>query len=174
MTAEQLANTPVRLTIDGVDASGEPAVRTFALCRSLPADSAIALDRDLIDLGKRELNPYQQSKPQLDALAAMAKAADSPEERVALLSDRQAILNRISDHILSGLADEMMAEKYFQAGRATVEGLTREIAERATLAGQTVPLAELRAIVTTGNVGLVLKNLVAALGDKADPTTPAT
>lgn len=174
MTADQLANTPAKLTIEGVDASGEPTVRTFALCRSLPTGVALALDRDLIDLGKRELTPYHRAQPQLDALVTLAKNAATPEDRSRFVADRQSILDRITDGLLSGRSDDLAAEAYWNHGRASPEGICREIAERAKHAGQDVPLAELRAVVTVGNAGLVFANLQAALGEYVDPSTPAT
>lgn len=173
MTPDQLANTPAKLVIEGLDGSGQTATRSFVLCRSLPAAAALALDRDLIDLGKRTLTPYHRAKPQLDALATMAENAATPKDRALLLSDRQAILERITDGLLSGRADDLAQEAYWDVGRKSIEGVRREVAERVKHAGGTVAIEELAAIITAGNVGKVHADMVTALEDTADPSTPA-
>jgi hypothetical protein len=170
MTTEQLANVPVILKIEGLDSGGKPASLSIPLCASLPSAVGIALNRDLIALGKEHLTPYHRQQPQLKALSRMVRDEKDPVEREQLHADRQTILNRLSDGLLSGRADDLAAEAYWIEGRKSVPGLIREIMERAKHAGHSLPIAELSAVVTPGNAGLVLASLQEALGELADPT----
>lgn len=173
MTATDFANKPAALTLDTIDAGGNPTTLTLRICRSLPAASAAALDDDLIAIGKRSLSPHSLIRPQLDALAKEAKAAQEAgdtETAAMLLADRRDLLSDLSRGLWSGEVENLAMGRYFEAGRKSVEGLVREIAERVRLAGGEVNLKELAAVITDGNAGLVLASLRAALKEPTDPT----
>lgn len=176
MTASDFANRPVTLSVECLDAGGNPSSLDLKICRSLPVASAAALDDDLIAIGKRTLSPHSLIRPQLDALSREAKAAQeagNAEAAAQLLADRRDLLGDLGRSILSGDAENLAAQRYWEAGRKTPEGLIREIGERVKLAGGQASVAELAAVVTDGNAGLVYASLRAALREATDPT-PAT
>lgn len=168
MDAKAMANAPVTLTIEGVNSSGEPANLEFRLSPSMPMAVETVLGNDLIAIGKKLLTPYERMQPQLAFLAAKAREAkDAGDAQAAaqFAADRQALLLTLSDGILSGRADDLTTEAYFAKGRASIDGLCREITERARHAGGTVTVAELRAVITEANAGLIYARLQEVLGE---------
>ncbi len=170
MEIDKLANLSATLKIEGIDSGGNPVKLSIAICASLPAAVTMALNRDLIEIGKENLTPYHRQQPQLRALAKMIREEKDAAEREQLHADRQTLLNRMADGLLSGRADDLAAESYWVTGRSSVAGLHREIIERAKHAGGDVDLQQLAAIVTPGSAGLVFAQLQFALGEITDPT----
>lgn len=158
------------LKIEGVDSGGNPACLSIPICASLPAAVTLGLNRDLIEIGKENLTPYQRQQPQLKAMAKMIREEKDPEEQKQIHNDRQTILGIMAEGLLSGRSDELSAEAYWVEGRRSVAGLRREIIERAKHAGNEVDLKQLAAVVTNGNASLVLAQLQYALGELTDPT----
>lgn len=168
MDAKALANTPVTLDIEGVDSAGAAVKLEFRLAPSMPLATEMALGRDLIAIGKKLLTPYERIQPQLEWLAAKAKEAAEARDADAanqFAADRAALLRQLSDNITSGKADDLAADVYYAKGRATPDGLCREITERAKAAGYPVTLPELRAVITEGNANLVFARLQEVLGE---------
>lgn len=170
MTTEELANQPVKLPIEGVDANGDPVKLSFVLARSLPTAAATALDRDLLAIGKRNLTPHERLRPQLDSLWAKAKAARQSNDADSFerfMASWNRMHDRLHDTIISGKADDLAIDVYWGEGRKCPEGLCREIIERAkhVPGAEPVNAAELRAVVTDGNAGLVFASLQEALGE---------
>lgn len=125
---------------------------------------------DIVAIGKKNLSPYRLAKPQLDDLATMIDEEADPIVKSRLHADRQTFLNRLADGVVSGMANNLAREAYFDEGRKSVEGLIREISERVKQAGGEATLAELRAIITTGNAGDILFRLQSALQEIDCPT----
>src|SRR5262245_57338697 len=125
MDAKELANVPTVLVIDGTDSGGAPTSRKLPICRSLPADVAIGLDRDLVAIGRRGKMPYDRLRPQLDAIEREAKEAAEAKDRdrsERLLADRNRLIDRLHDSILSGAADDLTENAAWLAGRMSVDG----------------------------------------------------
>ena len=142
----------------------------YAATEAREVGVAAAMNKDLIDLGKRSLTPYHRLKPQLDAMMTLARETENETERSVILNDRQHLLTQLHNGVLSGFADDLTEFSYWDRGRRSPEGLCREIIERAKHAGEVVPLAELRLIVTAGNSGKVHADLQEVLGTLVDPT----
>lgn len=173
MNVDQLASVPGTLKIDGVGSDGRAVSLTIPVCKSLPAAVGVALNRDLINIGKGELTPYHRVQKQLKAMAAMARqAADERDTETAnqIAADRTTVLNKMTEDIQSGRADDLAIESYYIHGRQSVAGLLREITTRAKHAGTDVNLQELATIVTPGNASLVMASLQVALGEIDCPT----
>ncbi len=152
------------------NSSGESTSVDLPLSSSLPTAVGMRLADDIIAIGKRNLSPYRLAKPQLDDLALLIEAEGDIAAKNILMNDRQTILNRIADGVVSGRANELARETYFVEGRKTVEGLCREIGERVKQAGGETTSRELQAVITTANAGDVLMRLQVALQELDCPT----
>lgn len=168
MNAEQVANQPVKLIIEGVDANGDAKQITFVLAKSLPLAIEVALNRDLVELGKFEMTPHERMRPQLESLwrkskqAADAKDFDAAEQFTASWN---RLHDRMCDNLISGRADDLASEVYWAIGRKSVAGLCKEIVLRSKHAGVDVSLAELQAIITAGNANVIFAQLQEVLGE---------
>lgn len=173
MELDKLTNMPGTLKIEGIDSGGKPASLSIPICTSLPTSIGLALDRDLIELGKTMLTPHERLRPQLESLwRKMRAATDAKEQEAAEMfqASWRCLHDRMHDTIVSGKADDLAGEAYWIAGRRSVSGLHREIITRAKQQSEIIDIKQLAAVVNESNASLVLAQLQIALGEIADPT----
>ncbi len=160
----------VKLKIEVIDATTKlPGSTEITVCRDLPADVAAALVDDLVAMGRAKTSPYRLMRDQLDDLARLADAETDPKKQQQLWADRQFMLNGLRVDTLSGDAGRIASMAFLAAGRATPEGLCREIVARAKAAGAELKAEEVYAVIVPGNAAEVLRCLRKVLGEVESP-----
>jgi hypothetical protein len=158
-----------KLIVDVRTAEGSPQQVEIPVARTLAPDVMDALIRDLAARGELLVSPYEQVRGQLRRLAALAEAETDPRERLQLLADRRSMLEDLTRHFPAKKAE--LEGEAVERARATPEGLTREITERAKAAGMALVPKEVFAVLIPGNCHKVYADLLAALKPStADPT----
>lgn len=139
------------------------------IVRSLSPEAVGTLGPDLVAIGKTLVTPYHRLKPTLDRMATLARAAAAEkrvEDAAQIADDRLVLLNQLARDIQTGEADRLNWDYYLEVGRATPEGLRREIVVRAKEAGLDLVPAEVFGVLVPGNCAKVLADLKQAIGER--------